>query len=426
MTIEQALTDYVENSKLFENPQPCEPAWITEDRNPSSHRIELEKQLTKIIEEKEPQLLDEKLNILLTMGGSLGASLSISNYIHWLGTRASQVDANQALSELDDWFNKEKVDAYYAVIALGPQIKRPIKVNDKITLYPADQCPDSNLLSDIPLDNSGLAVFHNDGPFLMVPVIIAWEETQLPRVYGDDKPDTFRMSQSHEIMEDAIRMVSVINRMHYYIYRRTSSLREYEPFSNSGMSHSGSKSDAFFADWTTNHGLDVQPVSNTENYQEVFDDIWQKWEQCNENKKTKIRLAIDRWSQSQHRGSDEDKAIEMRVALETLLIEKEQEGISSKIKNRVELICPDNEEAPKLAYDIYNAGSRIMHEGRISDRFQKKSQSKKSLRDLLKAMHWIFPQIVLFVVENGIPILPNKSGYIERITQLICRIIQRC
>jgi hypothetical protein len=87
----------------------------------------------------------------------------------------------------------------------------PIKVDDKITLYPANECPDRNLLSDLPLDSSGLAVFDNDGPIIITPVIIAMEEVQVPRVYGDDKPDTFKMQRSHEIMEDAIRMVSIIS-----------------------------------------------------------------------------------------------------------------------------------------------------------------------------------------------------------------------
>ncbi len=325
MTIEKALTDYVENSKLFEKPQPCEPAWLTEDRNPSSYRIELEKQLTKII--------DEKLNILLTMGAGSGSSCSISNYIYSLGMRASQVGVNQALSELDSWFNRENVDAYHAVVALGPQIKMPITVNDKITLYPAGQFPYSclNLLSDLHIGQDGNSHFYsNNGSILKIPAIIAWEEVQLPRVHGDDEPRSREirwgtvetMAAAFEIMEDAIRMVSIINRMHYYIHRRTSGLREHEPFSSVGMSQRGSKSDAFFADWTTNHGLDIQPVSNTENYQEVFDNVWQKWEQCDEKLKSKIRLAIDRWSQSQHRGSDEDKAIEMRIALEALLIPK--------------------------------------------------------------------------------------------------------
>ncbi len=87
----------------------------------------------------------------------------------------------------------------------------------------------------------------------------------------------------------------------------------------------------------------------------------------------------------------------------------------------MELIFPDNEEDPKLAYDIYDAGSRAMHEGRISDSFKKKSKSKKSLPNLLKAMHRCFPQTVLFVIENGIPILPNKLGWVAKVTQLFCR-----
>jgi len=419
MTLETALNAYMKSSKLFEKTQPCEPAWLAEHKNPSPHKEALEKQLTAIIREKEPRLLDEGLNILLAIGSG-GLSCSISNYTYWLGMRALRVGTNQALSELDGWFNREKVDAYCAVVALGPQIKMPIKVNDKIVLYPANECPDYNLLSDLALDSSGLAVFDNKLPIIKTPVIIAWEEMQVPRVYGADKPDRF----SYEIMEDAIRMVSIINRRHYYIHRRTSDLREHEPLSSCVKSHSGSKSDAFFADWKTNHNLDVQPIGNGENYQNVFDDIWQKWEQCDEKLKSKIRLAIDRWSQSQHRATDEDKAIEMRVALEALLIEKEQVKISSTIRDKVKLICSDNEEPPKLAYDIYNAGSRIMHEGKISNSFEKKSKSKKSPRKLLKAIHSEFPQMVRFVIENGIPILPNKSGWVAKVTQLICGIVR--
>lgn len=427
MTIEQALINYIENINLFEKQQPQEPAWLTELKNPSPHRKELEKQIASRIKLKEPHLLDLESNILLNMGG-YGRCLSTSDYVTWLGRRAFQVGNSQALSELDSWFNREKVDAFYAVVSLGPQIEMPIKVNEKITLFPASQLIDSNLKNDLPLDASGLAVFSNEqrGPLIIkVPTIIAWEDIQMQRVYGDDKPDTFKMRSSHAVMEDALRMVSIINGTHFYIFMRTSGLKDYEPFSGLGNAHCGSKSDVFFADWMSSYNLEFRQGCSAESYQDKFDDVWKSWECCSEELKAKIRLAIDRWSQSQHRESDEDKAIEMRIALEALLVKTKSEPKMSSIRERVKLIFPDNIKPSKLAYDIYNAGSCVVHEGRIPDRFRKKSRSKMEVQDLQKAIQREFPQMAKFVIKNGVPALPDKQSWSEKITRLIKRIIQK-
>ena len=238
MSITQALEKYILDNTPFSKAH-------------SPEYEALEKYVYELFQEHQPDLIAKDAHHIMQTTMEDSEKFDLPRYIFWLKHRALQTSSAQALQELMQWFKKDILDAYNAMIVAGPLVNQTIDMDDGITVYPISQSPDQNLLSCVNHKGENICVFHRrmGANLIKIPVFLVWEDCKIPKIAHEDRQlDSY--AQDYSSMTDITRLIALQNNMHFFILTRTQGLRDYEPLSGMSTSCFGKSGDAFFEDWT--------------------------------------------------------------------------------------------------------------------------------------------------------------------------------
>ncbi|MEZ4819254.1 MAG: hypothetical protein R3A45_04935 [Bdellovibrionota bacterium] len=352
----------------------------------------------ELVFQHDPRILDEEQQVLYTSSLFGGGHISLWNLSIWLLQRSYEEGAERGVGDLISWLKSKEITVYYGMVILGPKVPTSIKITDDLHLYPSSQCPEHSLISNILIEDNYVRI-HTYTGFIEQPCYVIFHLFKVPRIRESNVSILYRENMTQ--MEDIGRIISVLNRCMYHPFLAVSDTTSNTP--SSGRSYVPVGPDSFFGNRMNSVNTGVQLASNSPDYSSLFLNLWKMWEKLDEKSQHKCRIAIDRWNNSLHRRNEEDACIELRIAFEALLLKGDEESISATLIQRVYKINKDL-FLSKVVYDLYDAASSILHEGKLRSKIIKeKGKSQKSIYEILQISQKEFPKLVEYVMENGIP-----------------------
>lgn len=346
----------------------------------------IEELVSKLREEEDLRLFDG--GVMLVSSG--GFRMQLTLLAQWLIAQALHSNPQEVVERLDTYLSLDHNPAWEIVAIAGLELERPVELIDEIRLVPFDHLPRSEVtdgLSGVPsvIAPSPLVPDRRQTP---AAALIA-PRKQKPKL-ALEFPETPEVSSLGTTMFEICHVLTLIGPsapipIAHWVY-----LEDWIPLATSGS------------------GLAVllhevpskRPVSITDS-EETIRDLVQAYFRLSPSVREKLKTPLTRLNLALRRSSPVDTAIELRIALESLLAQDLDANapISYTVRLRGSHLGADKLEERLELYEtlgkVYRICSQAVHQGG----FSKKDEKKAS--DILAVGAEICGSLIGRIIEQG-------------------------
>ncbi|MCK4819611.1 hypothetical protein KA005_27850, partial [bacterium] len=289
----------------------------------------------------------------------------------WLIYSTIKNGVDQTIQYLLDFINLDYAPGYHIIAISGLEIGDGTNITNDIKLIPFDSVPES-----LPKDMFSLPI-KTMSPFLFAQnfpkAALICKVKLTPKVL--DQTGNIPKRVDSVKMYDAFDILSLTLKGSLSLVCAWYALEDWVPsYGIGGLVWSGPNSDIVI---TTVEKITLIDI-------EAYKKIFNLFSSLHASTRNKLRIPIRRLNQAQRRQNLADKAIDLGIALESLLLSdnKIPEQISLSFRLRGAWFLSQNATERKdiynLLYDIYNCRSMAIHAGRIGSKSKFKSGNTAS------------------------------------------------
>ena len=280
---------------------------------------------------------------------------------HWLVRRSVEVGADQAITELSKYSASSDFVAREVLVLDGVTVNATTTLREDIELTPiGDLHPSSHQERSMgggewSLDRKRVALVRS----FSHPIIEVAENEHPPRDLID--------LQDHQLLRDFARVMSLLPDV---APATVSRWWEHDPSIPSDNTTSGAGVSSGFQKMFHPKELDSPALAQVKEWMNLL-------EQVPKELRATLRVVLDRLNASKRRGNTVDRAIELGVAMEALLLRfsgEDRSELSFRLSTRAAWILGTSAESRRETYDLfrmlYDARSRAVHNGALPAKLQ--------------------------------------------------------
>lgn len=287
--------------------------------------------------------------------------LTPSHLARWLGVRATEVGAEQALEDVNRYADRDVFPARQVMVLGGMEVDKAHELTNSITLVPFEDLPASPQKSRITPEPTTL---ERDAPTAALV-----KEIQHPRVHLDpEKVPPEELTTLHEAQDltDARLCLSLADPCGPVEIAKWENAADWVPCLGGQLT-----------------GYSIQTPLSTEitRRDEVAgEDVEQaaaflgKFSGAESSTRDWLQVALERFNSAYQRSSPVDRAIDLGIAIETTFLHdiNQPRELTFRIRTRAARLlgasASERLELYRLFGDLYGLRSSAVHEGRLSSR----------------------------------------------------------
>lgn len=309
--------------------------------------------------------------------------------------------ATAALQWFDKLFINEPIAEVYIFLLGGIQIPYTVQLTSDVWLTTINDLPESiyknYLLNGIPFEATDLMKTTSVMPHIAwsaMKTALVFKSKRKPIQYAEDSAieENNKLTEMHLLVEDMVLLLTTC--CEYGIQILLSWAQYLDPdFNLSEPGTSFPLQPSYHSRWGV---LDVKLIEH----------LAPKFIQLNKNSKDRIRLALKRLNNSKNRFAIEDIALELGIAYEILLSQKDETGdINWRVSYRAAWVYGNDldsrKETRKIIKKLYDMRSHAVHRGHV--------ENSQANHEILHAAGIICNALIRTFIEEGT--IPNWADF---------------
>jgi hypothetical protein len=349
-----------------------------------------------LVERLKANPLVQAINGKMVRAGGGAATLDIERLAAWWLWRANDVGAECAEKDLNHFLTSDRVDVLGVLWIHGVDTAGTIKLTDDLRIVPLSEMPPSGDKEEFLR-----ARWRIQNAPMVIPSAAIVKRYKSRKIKADDREDWFGDSEAGRELQDVALLLNCLNGVNSVAGYSTA----YSP-SEVPLGHFGGRGGG-----STISDVLPRASSNFKAHPErVFAELFEKFRALPTPSRLRLEYALRRFAQAKGRKNDNDKALDLGIALEMLLLSDEHRGqelpgqLSLHFRLRGSWLigesAAERQECYKQLGKIYSLRSQVAHNGTSNELEKMTPEARKQLAEKHMALA---ERIFQTLIRKGLP-----------------------
>ncbi len=337
---------------------------------------------------------------------------------HWLIRRGSQHGPKEAVQNIEKFFSSPKIPFHQFFSIDGIQVPEQFTITPELSLIPWDSEILSTSHHKTQIDQNLLPGIHGPSAAIM-------REVMVPRhaIFSSNLPVP-NMSDSTKDLRILAQLLGVLGQHGIRFWYSWKEFPDWVPLNG----------DPSPQPWIFSNKLQVAPPSpwDTKKLNE-WEKLFNSLLKLSKEEQAAIEVPVERLNSSKGQSFLRDSAIDSGIALEALVIDRNQppeDGIAKTLRQRIPAILDIRGRKKKrvvsLITNFYELRSQAVHTGKVEPKIHQKSSY-----EVINETHNLISELIQSCIMNGKPLYKNVEGrnICTRLTKKVTdflRLIRNC
>ncbi|MBI5642534.1 MAG: hypothetical protein HY954_03555 [Deltaproteobacteria bacterium] len=364
---------------------------------------DIQEKLKEILQ-AEPEL--DIFNLSFNSGFSSWI-IGTENLAMWLLNKSLENSPEEAVDKLEEYLNLSATPGYEILAITGIEIETSFKLSNELSLIPIHDLPNSMTKESMVkpsifktfLTAVSFGISMHFAPefvgFYPNAAIITKTEFS-PKAFDENYNGPKFKSIAHELF-DACRILSLVGPCSPVPFAHWTQVEDWVPCS------------IFLGGSFGRQANDINSFSNKFKNEDIsrVQEIYQKFSKLNQETKDRLRVPIERLNQSRRRQVPADMALDLGIALESLLLDNisHNDSISLLFRLRGAWFLGrdkiEREDLMNIFNKIYDCRSKAAHSGKIPFTIFLKTGEAINIDVFLRQGTKLCTEMILKIIDNG-------------------------